>query len=126
MTYIEEELALGMPDGWWKKFGKKMAKELQTIVDEKEIEDFKILQVKEKYNSLRVYISPYDKDIDDVLRKYEDLSTKYCVMCGKKATKVSKGWYNSFCDECAEKVFGEEETFITIKDWLNPPGIKLS
>ena len=34
------------------------------------------------------------------IAKYEDLSYKTCISCGKPATKISKGWISPYCDDC--------------------------
>lgn len=44
-------------------------------------------------------------NLDKIIDKYTDLSTKICYSCGKKATKKSLGWVFFVCDECAEKVW---------------------
>ena len=53
-------------------------------------------------NSLRWYDSGYPNNskVYDIVRKYEQISAKTCVVCGKPATKMSTGWISPYCDDC--------------------------
>ena len=44
--------------------------------------------------------TPKDSKIYDIIRKYEQISAKTCGVCGKSATKISKGWIYPYCDDC--------------------------
>ena len=93
-----------MPDGWRKAFGEQMCAEIRDALlaagGEKLLNKYRILQIKEKYGSLRWYDRSSTKEIDDIIRKYELLSAITCVACGKPATRISKGWICPWCDEC--------------------------
>lgn len=44
--------------------------------------------------------------IHEIEDKYETLSIKTCINCGKKPTKwESRGWINYFCDDCAKEIY---------------------
>lgn len=140
----------GMLDGWRIAFGEQMCEEiLQELIKWNFLDDYRILQIKEKYGSLRWYDNghpigtyedeyieipaeeyyeipyeefgekfPYDKYyrefgdntvklhkyidrciLGDIIDKYEKLSERTCCVCGKPATKISKGWICPYCDE---------------------------
>lgn len=113
-TYLDE-----MPEGWRKAFGEKMCQELKDIlVKANYLSKYKVLQVKEKFGQLRWYggIIPesISEEYTEWIEKYEDLSEKTCIECGKPATKISLGWISPYCDECASKIKNEE--FKEIKD----------
>ena len=64
-------------------------------------------------NSLHWYDSgtPKDSKIYDIIHKYEQISAKTCGVCGKPATKISKGWIYPYCDDCIG-----DQNFTEIKD----------
>jgi len=103
-TYLDD-----MPDGWRKAFGKDMCEEIRRVlVKANYLNKYRILQVKEKYGSLRWYDgcapSSIYRELQDIIYKYEELSYRTCICCGRPATKIAKGWISPFCDRCAEKL----------------------
>lgn len=87
-----------MPIGWKKAFGIPMAWDIQTALNElteEERESFLILEVKEKYFSLRIYTAPYFENVEKVIRKYEELSKKICLKCGSSKKKPY-----GLCESC--------------------------
>lgn len=102
-----------IPQGWWKAFGIQMLDELKTLLEKASeidstdwVDGYRIYDIKEKWGMLR-----WDADIpssmfDEFLEweeKYEDLSGKYCILCGKPSEGYSEGWIVPLCRECAEK-----------------------
>lgn len=93
-----------MEDGWRIAFGLQMMEELkQTLVKINYLDEYKLMQVKEKFGSLRWYDNGRSNEMNDVIAKYEDLSEKTCGFCGEKAKYISKGWIYPYCKECANK-----------------------
>ena len=107
-----------MPLGWRKAFGWEMLRELAAVINEDKLEQFTILQIKEKFGSLRFYASGGNEKTHEIIAKYEELSYKICVECGKPAKWISKGWICPYCDECRQKIV-EEETpkFVSIEEF---------
>jgi hypothetical protein len=61
-------------------------------------------QVKEKFGTLRVYITPWDEPLHAIVVKYENLSASVCEWCGKPGTLDSRYfWRLTLCDDCKEK-----------------------
>lgn len=95
------------PSGWWAKFGLEMIEEIDLAYRETYRSDFmteivpEVLQIKEKYGTLRFYISPCPEKVSDVISKYEKLSSEICIKCGAPATKVTNDWIMYWCDHCA-------------------------
>ena len=92
-----------MPDGWRNAFGLQMMEELRAGLlegGEKYLEEYRIEQVKEKFGSLRWYSNFDTKGTSVVVRKYEEISERTCIHCGKPATWISQGWICPFCDDC--------------------------
>lgn len=92
-----------MESGWRKAFGIQMCKEIKTeLKKHKFLYKYRIVQIKEKWGYLHWYDAsvPKDSNIYEIIRKYEDISYKTCVVCGKPATKMSTGWISPYCDDC--------------------------
>ena len=91
-----------LPRGWMIAFGDNLLKELkQELLSENLLEKYSILQIKEKYGGLRWYdYGGTDKWYNEILPKYEELSFKTCICCGKPAKWISKGWIAPYCDKC--------------------------
>ena len=96
-----------MPNGWRKAFGLQMCEEIkQALLEEggeQLLNEYRIDQIKEKFGYLRWYDNWTTKKVQEVIRKYEDLSARTCINCGKPATKISRGWICPWCDDCASE-----------------------
>ena len=94
-----------MPDGWRAVFGEQLCEELrEELIKANYLDKYRITQIKDKYGGLRWYDFGNTKKGYEIIRKYEELSRKTCIDCGRPATKMSVGWINPYCDKCAEKL----------------------
>lgn len=86
--------------GWqeiWRDFVKKLKEKTKGEV--------KIIDTKEKFGTLRVYLSSHSEDIDEMVRSLEKKSREVCIECGKPTKYVANdSWIVYLCEECAEKV----------------------
>lgn len=93
-----------MPDGWRKAFGEQMCAEIKEALleegGEELLDKYRVDQIKEKYGYLRWYDNFSTKKVHDIINKYEVISSRTCINCGKPATKLSRGWICPWCDEC--------------------------
>ena len=90
-------------DGWRIAFGEEWAKEIQEAINKIPDEDrdkVYIIQLKEKFGRFRQYFSYYTDELDTVVHKYEELSKRICIKCGKPATKININWISPYCDDC--------------------------
>ena len=99
-----------MPQGWRIAFGDDLLEELDSILRKYNYQDsYYILQIKEKYGGLRWYdsciCSEGYEDYRKCMDKYEQLSYKTCVICGKPAEYLTKGWIVPICGKCAEEKY---------------------
>ena len=93
-----------MPIGWRIAFGEQMCKEIkEELVKNNELDFYEIIDIKEKFGGLRWYDNSYLPGIQFIKAKYEALSEKTCITCGKPAKWISGGWISPYCDECATK-----------------------
>ena len=91
--------------GWRLAFGDQMLEELDQLLKKYNFEDkYRIVQIKEKYGGLRWYDNGFPeeghKEYTDWLDKYEDLSFRTCIRCGKPAIGFTKGWIMPLCKDC--------------------------
>ena len=101
----------GIPDGWRKSVVPKLVDELVDVLGS-HVDDFVISDCKEKFGELRVYWhydNPIDDDllydkIEEIIGKYELISRKTCVKCGRLTTTQSRGWILPFCSGCIKFV----------------------
>lgn len=77
----------------------------QRNLDEDEKEHYEVVveQVKEKFGSLRFYISGGDEYIHGMIAMAESISAKTCEYCGAKAELTTKGWIKNICFKCNNK-----------------------
>lgn len=101
-------------DNGWYELIRSLCKEIVDIYTETGLQpDIHIEQIKEKFGTLRFYVSFTNKDdkyrtihdaIYEVIDKYEDKSSAVCEHCGKSGTlRTDRPWIQTLCDECAEK-----------------------
>lgn len=107
--------------GWKIAFGDLIAEDIQKVLDENDIKDFKILEAKEKFGELRLYHNGAPEEINRIIHAYATASKNICFKCGKPDVAQSKGyWIWTCCTQCYEKApisknrkyedeFGEKE-----------------
>lgn len=94
-----------MPDGWRRAFGEQMCEEIARELEANNMSDtYHVLQIKEKYGSLRWYDNGFTEHGNEIISKYEELSKRTCISCGEPATLVSTGWISPWCDKCAAEI----------------------
>lgn len=100
-----------MPNGWRLAFGDEMLEEMrEELIRCNYLDEYMIVQLKEKYGSLRLYDNgiPQDCKVWDIISKYEALSEKVCIYCGKPVKWQTTGWILYICDDCAKKYARED------------------
>lgn len=71
---------------------------IKTLPDDAQ-EDIVVMQVKEKYGTLRFYVSYCTEEIDSIIKKAEKRSCTTCETCGKEGTLRGSVWLYTACDE---------------------------
>lgn len=56
-------------------------------------------------NSLRWYSAWTTDKVEDIVRKYEDLSWRTCIHCGKPSKYYTTGWIAPYCEDCANRIW---------------------
>ena len=93
-----------IPTGWVVSFGELFCEEMDAAIKEVGFEnEFKIIQMKEKFGAMRCYVTHDTPKIYDIIRKYEVLSENICSHCGKPDVAMTDtGWQIPLCKECFE------------------------
>ena len=91
----------GVGQGWAKLLF-DLSQEVMDLCRERGVVPPKVLQVKEKFGGLRVYMEYVGiDDMGEITYKYEKESYNICERCGKPgSTKGSTGWIKTLCTEC--------------------------
>ena len=113
-----------MPDGWRKAFGEMMCEEIkQELVRCNYLNEYRILQIKEKYGELRWYDNgtPIDCKVPEIIDKYSILSQNICIICGKPDVPIiNNGWISPYCKKCytTPSNWYKEEYPDKIDEWI--------
>jgi hypothetical protein len=92
-------------DGWFDLLD-NCCSELSTIDA-----DIELVQVKEKFGGLRIYLNNYPEGALEITNKYEEESYKTCELCGsKEGVKSTYGWIMVRCAACLKKQ-GEQQGY---------------
>lgn len=107
-----------MPEGWRIAFGEQMCEEIrEALIEDNFLDEYRVVQIKEKYGGLRWYSGPAPEKVHDIVSKYEGLSERTCIVCGKPATKISTGWISPFCD-CVDNSEDIRRKYIPIEEFF--------
>lgn len=98
-----------MPHGWRKAFGDKMCEEIDNILKKANYQnDYRILEIKEKYGQLRWYTNSMPNEIfeehENCIDRYTKLSEHTCIICGKSGKiDYEKFWLEPLCEKCRKE-----------------------
>ena len=99
--------------GWQIGFGKFLLEDLREACLKTDFLDkLHIMQWKEKFAQMRLYINGAPQEVHDVIRKYEFISEYICNQCGSPRACVvdAYGWYLPLCKDCWEKINKRRES----------------
>lgn len=91
-------------DGWYGII-REAAEKLEPLIAEFKKkypnEDFpRASQVKEKFGTLRFYMTTETDEMSKITEEAERKSCKTCMGCGKKGTLRKSGWLVTLCKKC--------------------------
>ena len=102
-------------DGWYDLIYRLSYTITSIIENDEELakHEPKVFQIKEKWGTLRFYMSRYSDELHEVIAEAEKESEKICETCGVQGDGVelkSDSWVRTICEECeAERVRKWEE-----------------
>ena len=109
-----------LEDGWRKAFGLQICQEIKESLlrsgGKKLLKEYRITQIKEKYGHLEWYSNWYTKEITKIIQKYEYISFRTCINCGRPAYGYTGGYIRPYCEDCSDEydkahmhIFGSSE-----------------
>jgi ribosomal protein L37AE/L43A len=64
-----------------------------------------ILQIKEKFGTLRFYARETTVEMDNLIHKAEQDSSRICESCGEFAVlRTDRGWLKTLCNKCNKEI----------------------
>ena len=89
--------------GWYSLI-EELTEKLVKMAEEAGIEDFRVVDVKEKFGGLRYYVTEATEEMWQLIHEAEEKSFEICEECGAKGELMIRGhWYGTRCPRCAEK-----------------------
>ena len=91
-----------LEEGWKIRFGIPFIEDLNEVLTKNNcVNDYQIIQVKEKWGQLRWYDYGAPEEWDDHMNAWEYISEHTCKKCGKFPVPMrDDGWISPWCDEC--------------------------
>jgi hypothetical protein len=107
-------------EGWLKN---KVVTPEKYESNKKLMENFKIVQIKEKFGGLRFYIEGTDykvhQDIHGWVQFAEAMSYELCEVCGtNQGLGSTSGWMRTICESCATDI-GKGDVWLSREDRKN-------
>ena len=99
-----ERMYYMLPEGWWMRFGNELCDDIENSITRLipgAIKDFKIKDAGEKDGKLYIKCNWIPTDLRETLKKYEDLSIRTCICCGKPAEFFSIKYMDPLCAQHA-------------------------
>jgi hypothetical protein len=75
----------------------KIQSHLLTL-PEQEVESIHAIQVKEKYGTLRFYLSSYNEVLESLIEEATERSSKTCEVCGSPGEVIGDSWLYCACE----------------------------
>jgi formylmethanofuran dehydrogenase subunit E len=94
-------------DGWEpliRKLSEKIEPIAKSMAESDSESDYpKACQVKEKFGTLRFYMTQSTEEINKFIREAEIKSASVCEVCGESGTRREGAWVKTLCDEHAKE-----------------------
>jgi len=90
-------------DGWALLL-ERLCADLSIVIAEDDLAEFRALQVKEKFGSLRFYARGGNERTSALIESAVHASEQTCEGCGiSSMIRCRGGWYTTTCDACVER-----------------------
>jgi hypothetical protein len=88
-------------EGWRRAFGRQLCDDLkESLKRYNYLKKYEITDVKEKYGELVIYDNGAPEEVHNILLKYEYISARTCIVCGRPAKYRTEGWVEPYCEDC--------------------------
>ena len=88
-----------LPEGWFELFLQMCEDLREPLAKADYLDKFRFSQIKEKFGSMRAYTFGATREVQNIIAKYEFLSTQVCCVCSKPATVQTYDWICPYCFE---------------------------
>ena len=89
----------------WKSLYQPILDKVEEINRKEPDNPIQILQVKEKFGQLIVYLDRYTDELFDMCMEASEESNHVCEECGSPSEpRMDKGWIYQLCDKCYDKM----------------------
>lgn len=106
--------------GWRNAFGVTFCDELKNALKRYGIlKTYVITDVKEKFGELTIYDEGAPEEVHDIILKYGYISERTCIVCGRRARYVTRGWIEPYCEDCIKniEIMAEPKEYYKDMDW---------
>lgn len=89
-------------DGWFNIIY-ELSQKLEAAIlklPEEERASYRAVQVKEKFGTLRFYMSNWTDEMVEAIREAEERSVSTCEGCGAPGELRKGSWVHTYCDAC--------------------------
>ena len=96
-----------IPEGWVDAFGELMCQELDAALRKTDqYDEAYVVEAKEKFGELRMWIHPPNEETDRILMKYEAISAHVCMHCSAVDVPMLNigHWLSVYCRHCYDKM----------------------
>lgn len=95
-------MSFGLPGPGWHNIIEKFCERVSPLVkDFPENDPLMFMQVKEKFGTLRIYMTHYSEPILEATREAEEASAVTCEECGEPGSwRSDRFWKVTECDSC--------------------------
>ncbi len=98
-------------DGWANIIDNacKLIQHRCDIVSDKEKKEFQVsaVQIKQKFGTLRFYVTGGDEFTQGIISMAEAMSSTTCEDCGNYAVTSTDGWWMTQCEKCRSEYLKE-------------------
>lgn len=92
----------GFPGDGWEPLLRRLSEKLEPLIAAFPPEERpRAVQVKEKFGTLRFYMSGETTEMSAAIREAEAESARTCEACGAPGKARGGGWIQTLCDGCA-------------------------
>lgn len=82
----------------WRPLLQELFEKMDKLQKEQNL-DIRVVQVKEKFGGLRVYINGANDDVYALINEAEAKASKTCETCGKPGKRQTDGWRYVACED---------------------------
>lgn len=99
-----ERIYYMLPEGWWMRFGNDLCDDIEGCLKKMlpgAIDDFDIQEAGDENGKLYIKCNWTTENLRNIFDKYQNLSIRTCICCGKPAEFISATYIEPLCAQHA-------------------------